>query len=866
MLWSDQATTFAGTVLALGGTQFGKGGFVETSSGGQLGATGSVNGGEGGTWLLSTRNLSVNSALAAAISSTLSGGSNVAASTSVSDIAVNSPINWTSAATLSLNAYRNINLPQLSSPNIKNTGAGNLVLHANKEGAFAVGSGAGTITGMASDSVSNRIDWSASSGGVTTFYNPTSYATPTDFTSGNGRFLLAAPDQLTSYMLVNSSSELQNINQNLSANYALSKDIYAAGMSFTPIGPVFNGQFDGLSHTISNLTVAPTTRDVFNIGLFGAIGPNGAVRNLTFDHASAAANSTAAGSLQFVGILAGTNNGLITNVNTTNSSVNSVTVQDNVIAGGLVGKNGSVNGLGTITLSDVATSVTVGNANGGSSANAAGGIAGSNAGTITLSKASGSIFGGSYSNLGGLVGTNQSTATVASSVASGQVTLSDLTGSNAGGAVGLNLGSLSAISASGVVTGAASSDLAHAGALGGLIGWQAAGGVTGNGTSSGSVSGGSNTSVGGFIGSNAGNVIASNSSGGSTSATNYFGGGFVGLNSGTISASNAAGNVNGGGRALGAFVGANVGTISNSSATGVLDGGGQNLGGFAGTNEGAILSSQAKGNTNNTSADGVAGGFVGSNSGSISASLSLGNVTALKTAGGFAGTNEKTGSISTGNAHGAVTVDSGGVAAGFVGENFGQVASSGAFGAVSGGENTLLGGFVGRHLGGAIADLSSSGSVTSHGTNSVVGGFAAFSACELVHATSSGPVTGTSNSFLGGLVGINFAKITDSASSSTVTGTGGKNTTGGFVAANFGDIDPSFSSGNVTSGAESTVGGFVGVNAAIKFSDGTQYIGIISSEFGWIRCRDRRIPEHRRAAGWPVISGGRPKHRDGFVL
>jgi len=81
VLWSDQVTTFAGTVLTLGGTHFGKGGLVETSSGGQLDATGSVNGGEGGTWLLSTRNLAINSALAGAISSTLSGGSNVAAST-----------------------------------------------------------------------------------------------------------------------------------------------------------------------------------------------------------------------------------------------------------------------------------------------------------------------------------------------------------------------------------------------------------------------------------------------------------------------------------------------------------------------------------------------------------------------------------------------------------------------------------------------------------------------------------------------------------------------------------------------------------------------------------------------------------------
>src|SRR4051812_32781263 len=40
IVWSDQTTSFAGTVLALGGTQFGNGGFVETSSKGVLNYTG----------------------------------------------------------------------------------------------------------------------------------------------------------------------------------------------------------------------------------------------------------------------------------------------------------------------------------------------------------------------------------------------------------------------------------------------------------------------------------------------------------------------------------------------------------------------------------------------------------------------------------------------------------------------------------------------------------------------------------------------------------------------------------------------------------------------------------------------------------
>src|SRR4051812_42821380 len=43
ILWSDQTTTFAGTILALGGAQSGNGGFVETSSKGLLNFTGVVS-------------------------------------------------------------------------------------------------------------------------------------------------------------------------------------------------------------------------------------------------------------------------------------------------------------------------------------------------------------------------------------------------------------------------------------------------------------------------------------------------------------------------------------------------------------------------------------------------------------------------------------------------------------------------------------------------------------------------------------------------------------------------------------------------------------------------------------------------------
>ena len=65
------------------------------------------------------------------------------------------------------------------------------------------------------------------------YYNPTSYTSPTNFTTGNGRVTVnivsPIPNQFTAYMLVNSKPDLINIATNLSGTYALGKDINATG-------------------------------------------------------------------------------------------------------------------------------------------------------------------------------------------------------------------------------------------------------------------------------------------------------------------------------------------------------------------------------------------------------------------------------------------------------------------------------------------------------------------------------------------------------------------------------------------------------------------------------------------------------------
>jgi filamentous hemagglutinin family protein len=823
ILWANDHLTFAGTILALGGKEFGNGGFVETS-GKTVDVTGTISAGKGGLWLLDPDDLTIGAPLAATISSTLNGGTDVTQSTSSSgtggngDIFVTAQIAWNSAATLTLNAYRNIQINGIGVPGtIKNTGAGNLVLHANNEGDFGVGTGLGIIN-MPPSTFSNRVDWTGSTGTVTVYYNPTSYTSPTNFTVGNGSFVLASASQLTAYMLVNSKPDLINISTNLAGTYALSKDINATGGAMAPLGNIsptqFTGTLEGLGHTISNVIIAPNVGTT-NVGLFGVIGFGGVVKNLNIDHATITADPATTGPGQFVGVLAGTNAGFVSNVHVTNSTVSNGTQQNGVIAGGLIGQNGTFGPgghFGTITLSSAQTNVTVGNATGGSSENSAGGLVGDNPGTVTLSSASGNVSGGKNSFIGGLVGRNENTATISSSAATGNVTLGDATGAGAGGLVGFNFGAITGSVAGGNVTGGNSSDIFKAGAIGGLVGLNDAAGSINTSFATGNVSAGANSS----------------------------GGGLVGFNNGTITGSGAGGTVTSLDNAAGGLVGFNGfgATITGSVATGNVSGGGQNIGGLAGDNAGTITASVASGNVASTAPFSInnnngndAGGFVGNNVGSISGSFAFGNVTGHNNVGGFAGTNGSNGgSITNSFASGTATVTAGGTAGGFIGGNHGQISGSGATGAVSGGNNTVLGGFAAGNLDGTIKDSTASGAVTSTGSNSILGGFAGVNTATLLRTTSSGAVNGTSESYLGGLVGINLDLVKDSTSSSSVTGSGSHNIAGGLVGVNFGLIDPSRSSGNVSSGPNSIVGGFVGANGALQFPDGSQVVGTISPD------------------------------------
>ena len=158
VVWSDGTTSFAGAIS----TQGLRGGFIETSGHVFNFTGGSVNAGRGGAWLLDPVDLTIDATLAGTIATALNGGSNVTQQTSATgsggngDITVASGISWSSDATLTLSAYRNIAV----NANITSTGGGGVVLRADN-----AGTGTGTVT-FGGGQVSTA-------GTVSIFYNPT---------------------------------------------------------------------------------------------------------------------------------------------------------------------------------------------------------------------------------------------------------------------------------------------------------------------------------------------------------------------------------------------------------------------------------------------------------------------------------------------------------------------------------------------------------------------------------------------------------------------------------------------------------------------------------------------------------------------
>ena len=346
---------------------------------------------------------------------------------------------------------------------------------------------------------------------------------------------------------------------------------------------LFNGEFNGNGHTISNLQIDPdedieisaNPDEYFNIsandvGLFGQMNSEAKISSVGL------LNIDIVGE-QRVGGLAGNNGGRISNSYVVNTNAYRIEAEEYV--GGLVGEN-----------------------------------EGSIVNSYTITAVRGNLY------VGGLVGDNGSEGTISNSRTTSTVVGSE----DVGGLVGYNNGRITGSHAIGSVKEKQSGDID----LGGLVGWNYVNGTIDDSYAIVVIEG--SRFVGGLVGDNAGKVINSHAKG-EVSGSWQDVGGLVGRNrQSAIRNSYATGNVMGMPDDLGGLVGENFyGEISNSYATGDVMGKPDDLGGLVGENfYGEISNSYATGDVISTNRNYIVGGLVGRNtSGMIVNTYAIANVT-----------------------------------------------------------------------------------------------------------------------------------------------------------------------------------------------------------------------------------------------
>ena len=413
-------TDVSGSLQARGGSVSGDGGFIETSAhrlsiAGSTRVDASSPNGRSGLWLLDPIDLTIapNGDIAGTtISAALNGGSNVTLTTNAAaivctgavcagpaspgangDIHVNQEVSWTTAKTLTLSAWRDVNI---NSPITSTNAAGKLALEYNQ------GDGGGTY----------RV------------YAPVTLAAGNNFSTKDGS--AGATD---TYSVLTSKAGVVGISGGLNAKYALGADIDASGADWVPLGTGdntgagFTGVLEGLRHAVTKLTTTTAANNY--VGLFGTVDATGKVRNLGVETDAAGITGT-----QFVGVVAGKNYGSIgqTYAKGLITGAGAGTVRG---IGGLVGWN---EGTVTETFSAVKVNAAGGTQAAGMSTDGGiGGLVGVNnaAGQIFASYATGQVDGGR--DVGGLVGF-QGGGSIQSVYATGAVT-----GTNSGGLIGTSL-------------------------------------------------------------------------------------------------------------------------------------------------------------------------------------------------------------------------------------------------------------------------------------------------------------------------------------------------------------------------------------------------------------------------------------------
>ncbi|QYG06456.1 YDG domain-containing protein [Janthinobacterium sp. PAMC25594] len=808
----QSGTVNAGGTLDASAPVSGKGGFIDTSAAhvniaDGINVTAKAANGLSGTWLIDPVDFTI-AASGGNISGTTLTNSLKAADVQIwstkgsggtaGDINVNDVVSW-SANKLTLTAQNSINVNAA----MRGTGTASLALEYGQQ---AVAAGNNSV------------------------YN---VKAAIDLPSGNSfSTKLGSDGTALAYTVINSLGDmasvsgldLQGMRGNLTRNYALGGNIDASSSAgwnsnqgFAPVGnatSAFSGNFDGLGHEISGLTMVRTAQLG---GLFGEVGTVGVVRNVNLLGASFNMQDVSYGGFG-AGMLAGRNRGLIDNVNVSGA----MTTRYGIMGGGMVGRN-----YGTINNS-------------------------TSSGTYKVIAGSG--YGG-----GGLVYRNQLDAVVQNS--SSSMTISGInpttgaatTGTGLGGMGGLvrnNLGRIANSFATGAINGNAS--------VGGLVGDTGIKSTITASFATGAVLG--SGSAGGLVGNNTGAISNSYATGnvGINTGTGSIVGGLVGTNrltTGSISNSYATGNVSGY-RTTGGVTGSNTATINNVYSTGTVTVGDTSYnrsGGVVGDNSAGTLTNGYYNTTANGVLPGVgyaqgAGTLLTGTTG-LSAAAML--IPASFTSFSFTSSTGVTGNnwVAIG-ADGTVNVSGGtrpmlsaeyssiinsvhqlqlmalNVAGTYrIGNSFSGAATAGGDiwgtgGFIPVGTSALP--FIGS-LNGAGRIISSLNIAKSGVTN--VGLFGVIGAAGTVAnvGLSGGTATGSVN--VGALAGTNQGTVSGSFATSAVVGDSGG---GGLVGNNIGSIKDSYASGSV--GGNTTMGGLVGTNTgtiASSYANGAVSTGSV---------------------------------------
>jgi len=446
----------------------GNGGAIETSAAHVVVAneakiTTAAKDGKTGSWLIDPTNFTIvsgsepstGSGIGATTLQNELASSNITIATSATDngddlgdINVNAPVNW-SANQLTLTAANNIKV----NATMNVSGTATLAMNTGTNGAVNTGFGSsgaflGSINFAQSGQAINGNNLLTINGNVYTVINT-----------------LGLIDSTT-------ATDLQGINGNLYGNYALGSNIDASntsswnsGAGFTPIGPVFAGVFNGLGHTLSNLTINIPT--IVSVGLFASTSGTAPITNIGIISEN---SSGITGAASTGGLVGDVGTGGISNSFNTESVTGAAgtgglagtsltgNISNSYATGAVIGNAGTGGLVGTMTTGSVDNSYAIGNVTGDAST---GGLVGSMAsGNVSSSYAAASSITGA-AGTGGLVG----------SMTSGNILNSYASVINLTGAAGTG-GLVGSITSGTVTTSYASvtGTIAGAAGTGGLIG------------------------------------------------------------------------------------------------------------------------------------------------------------------------------------------------------------------------------------------------------------------------------------------------------------------------------------------------------------------------------------------------------------